>query len=109
MHDSIEVLPGPPKDQLPTPPATEHESDNDDEPESDYKEIRVIPPPVITPKPVISTTSEQGQRASSRSNKGVITSTRFEDENFDKPNRKATALIAKVLDPNDEREPQTYQ
>jgi hypothetical protein len=108
IHDSITVLPGPPDEQLPTPPATEHH-ESDDEPGSDHEETTVFSP-IIAPKPAISTaTSEQGQRTSSRSNKGVLTSTRFADENFDKPNRKTTALIAKVLDPNDEREPQTYQ
>ena len=35
IHDSITVLPGPPNDQLPTPPAMEHESD-DDEPRPDH-------------------------------------------------------------------------
>jgi len=107
LHDSIRVLLGPPSDQLPTPPATELESD--DESESDQEEITVPPPPAIAPKPTISTTSEQGQRTSSRSNKGTLTSTRFEEENFDRPRRQMKAMIAKVLDPNDEREPQMYQ
>ena len=114
--DSITVLPEPPTGQLPSPPATDHpESDDEEfntsnnEPGSDQEETTIVPPPVIAPKPVISTTSGQGQRASSRMNKGIITSTRFEDENFEKLKRKPTALIAKVLDPNDEQEPQTYQ
>ena len=107
IHDSIEVLPGPPTGPLPTPPATEPEPDEEyntgnDEPGSDHEETMVVPPPVIAPKPATSA-SEQGQRASARSNKGVLTSTRFADENFDKPNRKTTALIAKILDPTTAR------
>ena len=49
------------------------------------------------------------QRASARLTKGVIASTRFEDENFDKQPQVRMAKLARNIDPNDEDEPTTVQ
>src|SRR5205814_778714 len=98
IYDSIMVLPGPPEgemNQLLTPPATEHSDLDSEEPEPD-----MVDPQILLQEP--TTTNELQEvidgstsgspsgstsgltRTSARPNKGIlITSTRFEDENFE--------------------------
>ena len=52
----------------------------------------------------------ESTRTSARSNKGILTSTKFQDENFDKgAGRIRTAKIARNINPDDEDEPATMQ
>jgi len=49
-------------------------------------------------------------RTSARSNKGILTSTKFQDESFDKrTGRVRTAKMARSINPDDEDEPATMQ
>ena len=79
------------------------ESDNensisdDEEPETEHQILQQF------------ATREYEQQTSSRSNKGTITSTRFEDEDFSRKPQIHQARIAKNIDPNDEAEPITIQ
>jgi Reverse transcriptase (RNA-dependent DNA polymerase)/gag-polypeptide of LTR copia-type/Integrase core domain/GAG-pre-integrase domain/Domain of unknown function (DUF4219) len=122
IHDSITVLPGPPPEieepqQMPTPPASEHPDSEDPEEEPEelvdpqilMQESRTtdkLQGPAIGPATGGTTST---QRASARSNKGILTSTKFADENFDKAPRVRMAKLARNIDPNDEDEPRTVQ
>ena len=96
-HDSITVLPGPPRArQIPTPAPTEpdYPSDSDDE-------------EPVDPQILLQESSAATQKTSARSNKGTFTSTKFADEDFDKGKRAHVAKMARNTDPNDEEEPAT--
>jgi hypothetical protein len=121
IYDSITVLPGPPEEPTqqppPTPAATENADSDSEEPETD-----MIDPWILLEEP--TTTSEAQEptsgsisgstsgptRTSARSNKGTLTSTRFEDENFDKKvGQTRMAKLARNINPDDEDEPATMQ
>lgn len=115
VHDSITVSKGPPEvkepQQSPTPPETEHP---DSDPEGTEEEPDEVDPQILLQESTTyepqESTSVSTQRASARSNKGIITSTKFEDENFDKkPGRTRMAKLARNIDPDDEDEPTTIQ
>src|SRR5947207_11441355 len=93
IYDSITILPGPsekPTQQLSTPPATEHADSDSKEPRSD-----MIDPQILLQESTMNelqeSTSESTNRptsgetrTSTRSNKGILISTKFRDENYDK-------------------------
>src|SRR5436190_22575839 len=123
VHESITVLPGPPENtdqqQLPTPPATEHpESESDSDLEESGPEM-VDPQILLQESTGGSAGGSAGEsatggptdgstRTSARSNKGILTSTKFQDETF-KAGRVRTAKIARSINPDDEDEPATMQ
>ena len=122
IYESITVLPGPseePAQQLPTPPATENaDSDSDsEEPGPDMIDPQILlqestanEPQEPTRGPSASGPAGGVTRASERSNKGILTSTKYQDENFDKgAGRIRTAKIARSINPDDEDEPATMQ
>ena len=81
VHESITVLLGPPeesKQQLPTPPATEH-ADSD----SDSEEPEPVDPQILLQESTVNEPKEStggSTRASKRSNKSILTPTKFQDE-----------------------------
>ena len=97
MHDSITVLPGPPRQEA-LPPSEEVQAE-----ETDTDEPEQIDPQVLLQGP---STEVPGRRVSSRTNKGILTSTRFGEEQFSE-GRAHTAKVARQKDPNDEAEPAT--
>jgi hypothetical protein len=127
IYDSIAVLPGPPEGsprQLPTPPATEYADSDSEEPGPDMVDPQILLQESmanelqeLTGGSASKTTggSVSGSvsgltRTSARPNKGTLTSTRFEDENFDKkPGRVRMAKLARNVNPDDEDEPATMQ
>jgi len=97
MHDSITVLPGPPRQEaLPPPEEVQAEETDTDEPEQIDLQVLLQGPSTEVP----------GRRVSSRTNKGILTSTRFGEEQFSE-GRAHTAKVARQKDPNDEAEPAT--
>ena len=118
IHDSITVLPGPPETekskQAPEMTASRY-PDSDSEGAEEEQDELVDPQILLTTDEPTGpttggTTGAPTQRVSTRSNKGIITSTKFEDENFDKrPGQTRMAKIARNIDPNDEDEPKTVQ
>src|SRR5205814_3218593 len=72
------VLPRPPNDGQPsTPPATEHP---DSEPEPDILSDDDDDEPASVDPQILLRDTEPKQRASTRSNKGIYSSTKFADE-----------------------------
>ena len=126
IHDSITILPGPSEEsaqQLSMPPATEHaDSDSDSEEpgpdmidsqillqESTANELQESASEPASETAIGGSTGES-TRTSTRSNKGILTSTKYQDENFDKEARRIrTAKIARNINPDDEDEPATMQ
>ena len=117
MYDSIMVLPELPEteepqgpQQLPTPPQSERP--DPEEPEAVDPQI-LLQESATTIEPqepaTGGSTSGSTQRASARSNKGTLTSMRFEDENFDKQPRVRMAKLVRNIDPNNEDESATVQ
>ena len=106
IHDSIMVLPGSseteePARQLSTPPATENADSK--ESESDMINSQILLQESMANEPQESTS--ESTRTSTRSNKEILTSTKFEHENFDKKaERTRTAKIARSINSNDEDE-----
>jgi hypothetical protein len=100
IHDSITVLPGPPEPEAVDPGILLQEST-----------MTIERQKQVTGGSTDGSTDGSTQRASARSNKGTVTSTRFEDEDFDK--RSGQPRMAKLarssIDPNDEDEPATVQ
>ena len=123
VHESITVLPGPPEElqQLPTPPATENADSDSEEPGPDMVDPQILLQESTANELQESTSgsvsgsatggpTSGSTRTSARSNKGILTSTKFEDENFDKkPGRIRTAKVARSINPDDEDEPATMQ
>jgi len=121
IHDSITVLPGPPeteerRKQLPTPPTTENAYSDSEEPGPDMVDPQILLQESTmnglqesTSGSVAGEPTRESTRTSARSNKGVLTSTKFADENFDKTPRVRMAKLARSIDPNDEDEPKTVQ
>jgi hypothetical protein len=126
VHDSITVLPRPPENtgqqQLPTPPATENpESESDSDLEESGPEM--VDPQILLQESASGSTTggptsesatggptDGSTRTSARSNKGTLTSTKFQDESFDKgAGRVRTAKMARSTNPDDEDEPATMQ
>jgi len=108
IQDSITVLPAPQDNQqLPTPPATEHQdSEPDSDPESsisdeENQESTPVDPSLLIPE------TEPVRRSSSRSNKGTFISPRFIEEGFS--TRPPTARIARSVNIDDEDEPTSIQ
>jgi hypothetical protein len=96
IHDSITVLPGPLEPEAVDPGILLQESTTTIERQEQATGG--------------STNSEQTQRASARSTKGIITSKKFADEDFDK--RSGQTRMAKIawnIDSNDEDEPATVK
>src|SRR5438046_746606 len=126
VHESITVLAGPPEEQLPTPPATEHSDLDSEEPEPDMVDPQILLQESTVNEPqepaggsaTDGPTSESATggptdgstRTSARLNKGILTSTKFQDETFDKrTGRVRTGKMAKSINPDDEDEPATMQ
>src|SRR5947207_2374705 len=117
VHESITVLPGPPEEQLPTPPATENADSDSEEPGPDMVDPQILSQESTVNEPQESAggsatggPTDGSTRTSARSNKGILTSTKFQDESFDKKaGRVRTAKIARSINPDDEDEPATIQ
>src|SRR5256714_1962961 len=116
MYDSIPVLPGPPAEtqepqrQLPTPPPSEHPDwEQLEEPEPVGPATLLEQSTTTENEPQESAPSGSTQRTSARSNKGMTTSKKFADEDFDKAPRVRMAKLARNMDPNDEDEPATVK
>src|SRR5437762_7702582 len=137
IYDSIAVLSGPPEteeppQQLPTPPATENADSDSEEPGPDMVDPQILLQESTVNEPQESTDGSAGgsatdgptsesatggptdgsTRTSARSNKGILTSTKFQDESFDKrTGRVRTAKMARSINPDadDEDEPTTMQ
>src|SRR5436190_8648807 len=102
IHDSITVLPGTPSEgQLSSATTEKSEAESETRIDSENEEPE-------TEQQILQQFARSGpeQRTSTRPNKGTITSTRFEDEDF---SRKQQVHMAKSIDPNDEAEPKTIQ
>jgi transposase InsO family protein len=120
IHDSITVMPKPPMS-----PAQEHPDSESDKEAVDPQILLQANEPVISGAaldgaPAIGGAALDGAassgaadvptlKTSARSNKGTFTSTKFQDENFDKAPRVRMAKIARNIDPNNEDEPATVQ
>ena len=123
VHESITVLPGPPEElqQLPTPPATENADSDSEEPGPDMVDPQILLQESTANELQESTSgsvsgsatggpTSGSTRTSARPNKGILTSTKFEHENFDKkPGRIRMAKVARSINPDDEDEPATMQ
>ena len=117
IHDSITVLPGPPEETIQPPalPAREHPGSGPEDSEEEPEEA-VDPQILLQEPPANEQESALGGAArvptpkvSARSNKGTFTSTKFEDEKFDKEPRIRVAKITWSGNPDDEDEPRTVQ
>src|SRR5579859_3429582 len=117
IHDSITVLPEPPAEtkepqQEPSaPPVSEHPDSDSDSEEPETVDPQVLLQESSAKEPATGgTASGSTQRSSARSNKGILTSKKFADEDFDKRSGQTRmAKIARNIDPNDEDEPATVQ
>src|SRR5271169_1751073 len=126
VQDSITVLLEPPAksgQMLPTPPPSEHPEPEEPEPVDPRILLQEsasggvmggvttgVMTGVMTGATSEPTKNTSTQRASARSTKGIITSKRFTDEDFDrKSGQTHIAKIARNIDPNDEDEPATVQ
>src|SRR5277367_6176897 len=126
VQDSITVLPEPPAgsgQMLPTPPPSEHPEPEEPEPVDPRILLQEsasggvtggvttgVMTGVMTGATSEPTKNTSTQRASARSTKGIITSKRFTDEDFNKKSGQTRmAKIARNSDPNDEDEPATVQ
>ena len=126
IHDSIMILSEPSKEsveQLSMSLATEHaDSDSDsEESKSDMIDSQILLQESTTNKlqesanepaseAAIDGSTGESTRTSIRSNKDILTSTKYQDENFDKGARRIrTAKIARNINPNDKDEFATMQ
>src|SRR5579859_5027981 len=117
IHDSITVLPEPPAEtkepqqEPPAPPVSEHPDSDSDSEEPETVDPQVLLQESSAKEPATGgTASGSTQRSSARSNKGILTSKKFVDEDFDKRSgQTGMAKIARNIDPNDEDEPATVQ
>src|SRR5579859_4934380 len=115
IHDSITVLPEPPAEteepqQQPTPQPSEHPDSDSDSEEPETVDPQVLLQESSAKEPATGeTASGSTQRASGRPGKGTFTSTKFQDEKFNKEPRIRMAKIARNIDPNDEDEPATVK
>ena len=102
IHDSITVLPGSPEETIQPPalPAREHPGsgpeDSEEEPEEAVDpQILLQEPPANEQEPGLGGAARvPTPKVSARSNKGTFTSTKFENEKFDKEPRTRMAKIA---------------
>ena len=111
IHDSITVLPEPPelRQKSPTPPISEHLNSDSEEEAIDPRILLQEPPANEQELALGGAASVSTPKVSTRLNKGTFTSTKFEDEKFDKEPRIRVAKITWSGNPDDEDEPRTVQ